>query len=317
MSKEIYLKIAEQNQENLPIFYQPWWLDIVCGKDNWGAAVYGDSIQKPKGVWPYYIVRKFGAIWMMSPVLTPFLGPYVFYPKQEQKPESKLSYEKKVLSHLADSLPKSQVIKVKTPPSLENWLPLYWKGFRQTTNYTYQTKMSEELDLLDEYTTAVRSDIKKVVDGLTIEKTSDASIVYDLSASSYQKQGDEIYFDRETFLKLDKRLAADNTRTMLVARRSDGTAIAAVYVFYSNGTAYLPIIGRGNLERDEKTVVKKLLHEAIKQSSNQAKIFDFEGSMVLQFEKVFRSFGSKQIPYHVLSRTHGLMGKVIRLKWNI
>lgn len=32
--KALYDKFCEKNY--IPIFSKPWWLDAVCGKDNWG-----------------------------------------------------------------------------------------------------------------------------------------------------------------------------------------------------------------------------------------------------------------------------------------
>ena len=37
-SKEKYIIFAE-SEANLPIFSKPWWLDSVCGIDDWDVAI--------------------------------------------------------------------------------------------------------------------------------------------------------------------------------------------------------------------------------------------------------------------------------------
>ena len=58
--KEIYREQCG-NEPSIPIFSRDWWLDAVCGKDNWDAAVV------EKGGWvvgsmPYYIKKRAGFI---------------------------------------------------------------------------------------------------------------------------------------------------------------------------------------------------------------------------------------------------------------
>ena len=43
------------NQHDLPIFYQPWWLDVVS--KNWDVVVYKKSNQI-FGVFPYEMKKK-------------------------------------------------------------------------------------------------------------------------------------------------------------------------------------------------------------------------------------------------------------------
>ena len=51
-----------------------------------------------------------------------------------------------MLEDLINQVPKTAYYAQKQPIQLRNWLPFYWKGFKQTTRYTYQIKQPIHLD---------------------------------------------------------------------------------------------------------------------------------------------------------------------------
>lgn len=303
MSKEAYIDFVKNDLDHIPIFYQPWWIELVSEGRDWDVAMVRGKNDDVLGIWPYVVHKKYGFRLLILPILTPHLGPYLFYPKGQNKEEKQRSFEKKVISQLIDQLPaKTHVVKIKSDPKLTNWQPLYWRGFRQTTHYTYQLDLSK----FDEsgYTSSLRADIKKVPDNIEIEKSDDIELLYKLAQSSFTLQKSVMPYSLNYLQQIDNRLQKLNAREILIARRRDDNAVVGgVYIIYSNQTAYLPIIGRGDTSKTEGGVTKKLINQSILTAKSKGlDIYDFEGSMFPQFEKVFRSFGSKQTPYHVLSR---------------
>ena len=53
--KKYYEDFCKNHQ--LPIFYQPWWLDCLAGENNWDVAIYKKS-NEIFGVLPYYQKNK-------------------------------------------------------------------------------------------------------------------------------------------------------------------------------------------------------------------------------------------------------------------
>ncbi len=53
-NKDIYKQLCETSTE-IPLFEQPWWLDVVCKQWDVAIARKGDRIT---GTWPYPIEKK-------------------------------------------------------------------------------------------------------------------------------------------------------------------------------------------------------------------------------------------------------------------
>lgn len=41
------------------------------------------------------------------------------------------------MNYFIDNLPKFDYFNMNFHYSITNWLPFYWRGFKQTTRYTY------------------------------------------------------------------------------------------------------------------------------------------------------------------------------------
>jgi len=50
-SKEKFKKFCENTY--VPIYSQPWWLDIICGKENWNVWLY-EKGNEVLAAMPYY-----------------------------------------------------------------------------------------------------------------------------------------------------------------------------------------------------------------------------------------------------------------------
>ncbi|MDZ7795656.1 MAG: hypothetical protein U5N56_00800 [Candidatus Marinimicrobia bacterium] len=92
-----------KTKENISIFSQYWWLDAVCGADNWDVIII-EKGGKVAATMPYYFVNKKGVKHILMPLLTQTLGPYIVYPSN-QKYENRLSFEKEVLTKIINQLP--------------------------------------------------------------------------------------------------------------------------------------------------------------------------------------------------------------------
>lgn len=293
-NKEKYREFCK-NEKNLPIFSKDWWLDAVCGKDSWDVAIFerGGQIW---GTMPYYKNKKFGFTFLNMPKLTQTLGPYIKYPAK-QKYYKRLSWEKEVMNELINQLPNFNYFNQNFHHSITNWLPFYWKGFKQTTRYTYLIKKDLKInDLLKEFQTDVRRRIRKAeMVGIKVVESEDIQLFYSLNKRTFERKGMFIPYTYEIVQRIYKKASINNSCKILIAYLDDNPIAGAFFVYDDNTVYYL--MGGIDPENKDLGAMDFIMFEGIKFALTSGKNFDFEGSMIESIERYFRSFGAIQKPY--------------------
>jgi len=290
--KQKYKQFAKK--ENLPIFMQPSWLDSVCQNGmEWDVILY----EKGGEIWGsfvYVIKKKFGFTLITMPKLTQFLGPYIKYPKG-QKYYKKLSWEKEIMNYFIDNLPKFDYFNMNFHYSITNWLPFYWRGFKQTTRYTYVVENNLTIEELSKnFETDIRRRRRKAEKlGVIVEKSDDLEMLYNLAYYTFKRQNIKTPYSFD-FLKKLYENNKDNIKINL-AKYKDKYIAGNLLLVDDKRVIYL--IGGIDSEYKDIGAMDLVLYESVKYALENNKIFDFEGSMIESIEKYFRSFGAVQKPY--------------------
>jgi len=290
--KQKYKQFAKK--ENLPIFMQPFWLDSVCEDGmEWDVILY----EKGGEIWGsfvYVIKKKFGFTLITMPKLTQFLGPYIKYPKG-QKYYKKLSWEKEIMNYFIDNLPKFDYFNMNFHYSITNWLPFYWRGFKQTTRYTYVVENNLTIEELSKnFETDIRRRRRKAEKlGVIVEKSDDLKMLYNLAYYTFKRQNIKTPYSFD-FLKKLYENNKDNIKINL-AKYKDKYIAGNLLLVDDKRVIYL--IGGIDSEYKDIGAMDLVLYESVKYALENNKIFDFEGSMIESIEKYFRSFGAVQKPY--------------------
>ncbi len=288
-------------EPKIPLFSKDWWLDAVCGKDNWNVAL---SLQNDAiiGALPYYTEKKRGFTYMTMPTLTQHLGVWITYPP-EQTATNKLSFEKDVLTELIEQLPKADLYCQNLYYTLTNWLPFYWKGFEQTTRYTYVLEdLSDPEKLLTSFKSNIRTDIKKAQKTVTVQESDDLEAFYKINSMTFKRQNISMGHSFELLQRIDRACAERSARKIFFAKDAEGRTHAAVYLVWDSESAYYLLSG-GDPELRNSGATSLLLWHAIQYASKVTKRFDFEGSMIEPVERFFRAFGGTQSPYLQIFKT--------------
>lgn len=282
-------------ESSIPLFCRDWWLDAVCGENNWDVALVerGSAIA---GALPYYLDSRYGLDCIRNPKLTQFTGPWLSYPP-EQKYHSRLSFEKEILSELIDKLPPFDSFAQGFHYLVVNWLPFCWKGFRQTTRYTYIIEdLSNPDDLFSAFRSNIKTDIRKARKTLRVVCSDDIESFFHLNKLTFDRQNLSMPYELSLLQRVDSACAERSCRKMFFAEGSDGTVHAAVYLVWDEQSAYY-LMGGGNPALRNSGATSLLLWEAIQFAATVTKKFDFEGSMLEPVERFFRAFGAVQQPY--------------------
>lgn len=307
-NKQKYREFCKQ-EKNIPIFSKNWWLDSVCGEDKWDVALV-EKGGKIVASLPYYRTKK--AIWdvITMPKLTQTMGVYIKYPPN-QKYYKRLSWEKEIINDLLDQLPKYDYFSQNFHHSFTNWLPFYWRGFKQTIRYTYRIENISIEKLEKNFETDVRRRRRKAYKmGVEIISSEDIKKFYEINTLTFNRKGMDIPYDFDFVKNLYKACKLNSSVKMYFAIYKENI-IAVNFLVYDDNTVYYLM---GGIHPDFKDMggMDIIQFESIKFALENKKAFDFEGSMIESIEKYFRSFGAIQKPYFNLYKTNSKLLKLAK-----
>ena len=308
-NKSKYQEFCKREKE-LPIFSRPWYLDAVCqsSAQNW-EVVLVEKAGKIVASLPF-LNKKSGPFPVSTmPHLTKFLGPYLTpdfrKPKQAHK----------ILEELIKQLPAFALFNQNCFYDLTDWLPFYWKGFEQTTQYSY---LLEDLSDLEKVFAGFSSDyrnnkIKKAKQLVKVVMDRSVEDYYEVETMSFKRQGLSFPFSLDYFKKYDAVMAAKNVRRMFFALDEQGQIHSVLYLLIDQDRAYYHMAG-DNPELRNSGAAVLLVWEAIQYTQQELglNIFDFEGSTIKAIERVRRQFGAKQVPYFNLTKYNSKLYRWLR-----
>lgn len=299
------------NEKNIPIFSTDWWLDSVCGKDNWDVVLVKKNKQIIASL-PYFKKKKFTFRLMSMPILTQNLGPYFVYPKN-QKYHQKLSFEKEIINELISQMPHFDYFNQSFHYSVKNWLPFYWLGYDSTIYYSYVIDDLTNLDIVFEnITSSYRNKIKKAQKTLKIKKGLSIEDFYEINRMTFKRQNIKIPYSFEFLKRHDNYLSKHKSREIFYAVDDDNQVHSALYLTWDYNSSYVHMVGE-NPDLRNSGAGMLVIWEAIKFTKNQLQLnsFDFEGSVIESVERVRRGFGAKQKPYFNISISNSFLLKII------
>ena len=301
-NKQKYMDLCDK-KESIPIYSMWWWLDAVVGKDNWDIII-SDKGGAISASMPICYKKKRGLI-ITQPLLTQTNGIWIDYPKN-QKITSKIAFERKVIVDIIDKLEKFGInyYSQHFHYNFTNWLPFYWKGFNQTTRYTYVIEdTSDEDELFKNIDSTTRNLIRKAEKVVKVEKGLDIQKFYKINKMTFDRKGMEVPYHLELVKRIDKACADRKQREILYAQDEDGNIHAAIYLVWDKMSIYY-IMGGINPDYKNTNATSLLLWEGIKLAGKMKLKFDFEGSMNKDIEKFFSTFGAIQKPFYTISKRY-------------
>ena len=309
--KEKYRDFCLQDLD-LPVFYSAWWLDTVCGKNNWDVCLYEER-GRILGILPYFLKQKLNFTLLPMPVFTPMLGPLLCGMAAQSEGVGYTSNEKKIYTELLQQLPKNHFFYHQFHPSVKNILPFIWKGFTDKSRFTYQIPFSE-LHPSTQFSRPAKRNLKKAREfNLSIEKNEDATLLYNIISQAFSRQKLRIPFQKKEVEHILIEAAKHQSSYSLKICTADGNAQAAGLGVFDKKCFYL-IMGSSTSKGRALRAEYLLYAEMIDYAHKNGLIFDFEGSMIESIEHRNRSFGAQQIQYHTLTKSSNLYKGYLRVK---
>jgi hypothetical protein len=294
--KEKYHKFLEQTHAKVPVFFQPWYLDVVCCKGQWDVMLSEDGDKSIIGFWVYYSTEKYGQPCIIMPPLTPYSGIWI-YASQSTKNETKNKKNLSIVKELLDKIPQNITLYTQSfHYSFQNGLQFYWKKYTQTVRYTFYIDQLKIWSIND-ISTNVRNKINKASRILKYEISQNRERLYDLVYHVIKDKGMNLTLTKDMFYALDDAILQHSDRRIIIVRDNSGYIHAATYIIIDNDTAYMMMVGSDRTTRQNGAVPLAIYHSII-EVQPLVKHFDFEGSMLESMFDLFAGFGGELKPYY-------------------
>ncbi|POY35885.1 methicillin resistance protein [Solitalea longa] len=309
MSVKDKYKALTDTEPSICIYALPWWLDAVCGEQNWDVRII-ESDKKVVASWAFYRENKMGFNLIHMPTFTPFGGVWLNYPT-DQNYTNRLSYEISMTTDLLEQMPAFDYLRQGFSYQFRNWLGFYWNGFKQTSRYSYVLEdLSDINEVFNRFHKSKRSNIRKAEKAVKVHHGLTANEFYEFHKKSLTGSGKQISYSFSQFERLHNAAIVNNAGKVFYAIDEQGNIHSALFVVWDKQSAY-SIISAVNPTYNESYSLSLLFYEAIKYTSAFVNKFDFEGSMIKGVETAYRNFGAKQKEYFIISKTPSKLLKLI------
>lgn len=295
-NKQKYREFSEK-EKTIPIFSKGWWMDAVC-KESWDAIIIENN-NEIIGALPYYYKEHNGIIEIHKAVLTQNNGVWIKYP-EDLKYSNKLSYEKRIMNLIIDKIVNLNINRYQQyfHYSVVNWLPFYWRGYSQTTRYTYVIEDTSDLKIIyNNFNSNVRKNLKKAMRHLQVKENISIDDFYCLNKMTFERQGIKIPYSLDLLKRLHSECSKKKVNKTYYCVDDNLNIHSSIYFVWDDEAVYYLMSGSNPIYRNSQSLTL-LVYEGIKLANILGKKFDFEGSMKENIERFFRQFGPVQKPYH-------------------
>jgi hypothetical protein len=282
----------------MTMFHQPWWLDTVAPQ-RWASVELKEG-QRVVASLPYMLERKpLGLQFITMPPLTQVLGP--IEPVYQGKYASMLSRQKDIHEALIAGLPRYDLFRQSFHPALTNWLPFHWKGFAQSTRYTYRLELARPIDALwADFQEKTRTDIRKAERNLTLRDEPDPERFLAVLDRTFDRQRLRSPLDPALVRRLFDA-APKHVKFRAVAAVDAEAAVHGVALFLGDADCVYYLLGGADPALRNSGCQSLLVWSGIQWAAGFSRCFDFEGSMIEGIERFVRGFGARQTPYFQLT----------------
>lgn len=299
-SQDAYREFC-QGRNDLPLFMQPFWLDMTCDPGTWDAVVSKHEDGSIRGAWAFRYGTKLGLRWIRLPILTPFTAIWI-EDLQSDSIQKQITHRHEIMIELEAQLPTAQIVELKLPWTFQDWLPLYWKGYRQETRYTFRFDITDTAEIHEGFSKSAQRNLRAAERHFTIEDGT-ISDLYSMMEHVLEMREAQVIFAENQLEQIVNTLQQRQQCKIYAARDAEGIQAIALMVWDSYTTYYL--IG-GRSRTDSKHGMGLLIWQAIQDAALRGHAFDFEGSMIKGVNRFFQNFGAQLTPYHYIYRYRGL-----------
>lgn len=295
MNKETYDKFCESVY--VPIYSKSWWLDAVCGEDNWDVWLYYSGSEVVAAM-PYYKEQRGDYKYITKALLTQNNG-IIFKYSPGAKLLARQKFEEKVINAACEFIAelKVDVYEQQYQYSFNNWLPFFWNYYSAITRYTYVFEDTSNLDLIwDGISSKYKNKIKKGRNNASFEENLSYDKFYYEHEKIFLKQQLQAPFSYEQWKRIYDAVIENNAGKIIYAQTENKEIASVMFLIWDEQSVYQLLAG-SMPEYQNLDTYDALIWEGIKIANEKGLKYDFEGSVIKRISKSFREFGAEPKPY--------------------
>ena len=300
-NKAEYQAFCQQNKQ-VPVFFQPFWLNATCGSVQWDVLLHRDNGNSIDGFLVYYHYRKLGKLFIRKPPLAPHSG-FWFAKKEFTNYHKEYSYQKKVMGELLRKLPSHFSCELLLSYEVKNWIPLKSMGFSATPFYQFIFPFREIFDdHIIRFKDNIKRELKKSEKSIITEKCDQVDLLHEMCNVPLKGV---LKLDKEVLSDLYTELVENKMGFILEARDKNGTPQGAFLIAHDEHTFYT-IAGGMNEEGRRNGAYAALIFKALKLAHKEGKELNLCGSILSGPAEKFIAFGAQMKIHFLVSRSNKL-----------
>lgn len=270
--------------------------------------------QKLIGAFYIYIEKRVGLTRYRVAPYTPHCG--LFFDNPSKNRSSVNSFNKEVIEKIVEYLggQKPGLLTLAFPAKYMDMQFFNWAGYKVIPNYTYQIDISKSIEvILSDFDPKNRNIITKVEkEGFEVLTSYDKDDLFSLFNRCLVETGAKVY------PSILKKIVCDYSNPdnsfVFVLKNKEGHVSSAVMCVYDKRSCYYLLAGNDKEHRVNGANNLLLYKSIIRAKELGCTLFDFEGSMIKNVEKFFRSFGGQIVPYYTVNKGSFFLETVLKLK---
>ena len=281
----------------IPIYSKSWWLDALCGPENWDVWLYekGGTIM---AAMPYYMENRGTYRYITKALLSQNNGLIFKYP-DGVKEAKKYAFEEKVIDEACNFIKSLEldVYEQQYHYSFSNWLPFFWNRYTAITRYTYVFEDLTNMEgIWDGVASGCRSTIRKGQKNSELKFGLDYKVFYQEHEKIFLKQGLVCPFSFEQWEKLYEACSKNNAGRILYRTTENNEITSLMFLVWDEQSSYQLLAG-SIPEYQNMDTYAALIWDAIEYTANMNLKYDFEGSVIKRISESFREFCGTPKPY--------------------
>ncbi len=294
-NREKYVKFCEKTY--VPIYSKPWWLDTVCGSENWDVWLYENG-EEVLAAMPYYKEKRGAYRYITKAIWTQNNG-IIFAHSPEAKPVARQIFEERVINAACEYIRSLgvDVYEQQYHYSFTNWLPFFWNGYTAIVRYTYVMEdLTDMQEVSGRMSSKLRGKIKKGNKNAQIRTGLDPDRFYAEHEKVFLKQGLECPFSPKKWAELYDACKEHEACEIFYAQEPGGDVASVLFLVWDEQSVY-QLLGGSMPEYQSLDTYDALIWEGIQFAAEKGLKYDFEGSVIKRISKSFREFGGEPKPY--------------------